>query len=298
MIPTIEMEVHFMDFSVIALAALSSVWICRRLNVPEIERHRTIGIEVASHFSRLRANAPPYTPLFLLCALLLFSVPSPANAAAEGSSAIKFTATSGAWTVQKQKGKIVAQNSVSKVKKTVLTDINTNDEDEQEISRFEIVSLVGPVLTAAESHYQYGQGAAHPNHLCHLVTVNLDTGKTPVRLTELFPEAQIVAELLKDKIVKKALDGERPKTMEELSRLESGRASFREINESFAFHHIKGDKVAIRIGLSHAAEVDRGSYTELGIYLPIPPTLAAYLAEANQKKLLQGHTKVKPRDVF
>ena len=39
---------------------------------------------------------------------------------------------------------------------------------------------------------------------------------------------------------------------------------------TFAFHHLKGDSVAVRIGLSHGCEVARGSFTQLGIMLPVP----------------------------
>jgi hypothetical protein len=50
--------------------------------------------------------------------------------------------------------------------------------------------------------------------------------------------------------------------------------------QNFAFHHVKGDQVAVRIGLSHGCEVARGALTQIGLYLPIPKALAEPLAAA------------------
>jgi hypothetical protein len=48
----------------------------------------------------------------------------------------------------------------------------------------------------------------------------------------------------------------------------------------FAFHHVEGNKVAVRIGLSHGAEVWRGHLTQMGLLLPIPARLSRPLEAA------------------
>jgi hypothetical protein len=213
-----------------------------------------------------------------------------AGAQAAGSPGVAFTAASGSWSVQKKGGRIIAVNSATKLTKTLFTDVDKEDE----ISHYEVASLVGPLFSVAES--LYWEGGAHPGHLARLVTVNLDSGKSPVLLTDLFPEEQIVGALLKDKVVRKALGGKRPTTVAQLVEMADGGCdmSFNQLNESYAFHHIKGGNVAIRIGLPHGCEVMRGNYTELGLYLPKPAALAGFLGQAAKRKTLQGDTGVKP----
>ena len=48
----------------------------------------------------------------------------------------------------------------------------------------------------------------------------------------------------------------------------------------YAFHHVSGNRVAVRIGLSHGCEANRGGLTQLGVYLPIPAALSAPLTAA------------------
>jgi len=53
---------------------------------------------------------------------------------------------------------------------------------------------------------------------------------------------------------------------------------------SFAFHHVKGNDVAVRIGLSHGCEVMRGNFTQLGVYLPMPKKMRSALERAASRK--------------
>ncbi|MOA38312.1 hypothetical protein D3C78_1599830 [compost metagenome] len=66
--------------------------------------------------------------------------------------------------------------------------------------------------------------------------------------------------------------------------------------EYFSFHHVKGNQVAVRLGLGHGCETARGSLTVLGMYLPIPPALAPKLAAANKQQagFLQDRANFKP----
>ena len=215
--------------------------------------------------------------------LVILALPTWADAQPFNSSKPDFPAAVGSWKVYKTAGKIMANNSVTGKAKTVFSEAN----EPQESSRYDLASLVGPLLSVKES--LYWEGGAHPGYLTRLETTNLETGKSPVLLTDLFPEAALLAALLKDQIIQKSLAGGKPKTIQELIRMADGgcEINFHLLDESFAFHHIKKDRVAIRIGLSHGCEVMRGHYTELGIYLPIPPGLRDFLEEAANGGTLQ-----------
>lgn len=225
-------------------------------------------------------------PVFVFCLICIAPLPAFAAEIQAGaaSSGLTFTKTSGSWIVYKKNNKIIAENTALKVKKTIFKDVEKDDDEKH----YEIASLVGPVLSVMK--YLYWEGGAHPGHLARLETINLDTVKSPVLLTDIFPEKQIVSALLKDKVVKKSLGSKIPKTIAEITKMADGGCEIRyyEINESFAFHHTKGDKVAVRIGLPHGCEAMRGNYTELGIYLPKPVQLSEFLDEARKGKTLQS----------
>jgi hypothetical protein len=225
-----------------------------------------------------------------VCFLLLFLAGSP-TALAQCSSQQKETQNSGSndWKVGKTEGKIQAKNISSKTMKTVFTDVDA----ENQISSYEIASLVGPFLSVAES--LYWEGGAHPGHLARLVTVNLDTGRSPVLLTDIFPEKDIVRALLKDRFIRKHATGRLPGTLDDIRNLDGGcEVGFDLINESFVFHHVRGDEVAVRIGLPHGCEAMRGTYTELGVYLPIPPPLAGSFGRAERNRTLGRHFRARP----
>ncbi len=232
-----------------------------------------------------------YKAIFLSVFFLLLFSPGSPPASAQSSSRQKESQNSGSndWTVGKSEGKIVARNAVSKAVKAVFADV----DKKHEISTYEIASLVGPFLSVAES--LYWEGGAHPGHLARLVTVNLDTGKSPVLLTDIFPEKDIVRALLKDRFMRKHATGRLPGTLDDIRNLDGGcEVGFDLINESFVFHHVRGDEVAVRIGLPHGCEAMRGTYTELGVYLPIPPPLAGSFGRAERNRTLGRHFRARP----
>jgi hypothetical protein len=100
-------------------------------------------------------------------------------------------------------------------------------------------------------------------------------------LTDLFPKTTILNALLKDRVAEKSPAGRKPKTIKKLVRTADGgcEIGFHLLNESFAFHHIRNNRVAVRIGLPHGCEALRGNYTELGIPLSIPSKLSAFLED-------------------
>ena len=157
-----------------------------------------------------------------------------------------------------------------------------------------VLSFVGNYASLRRSNYASCIYLAHPMAQTDYVVINTARPTQPVVLTDLFPEAHILKSLLADKLVKTALAerGIRRKP-QKLSQLV---ASLREWNgkceyyfpedflSRFAFHHLEGKKVAVRIGLPHGCEAARGNLTELGILLPIPTELKSALAVANSGK--------------
>lgn len=226
-------------------------------------------------------NNARYLTLYVGLALLLSSV-SAFGASPTTASSVSFPPSSNLWKVQKKGGKIVAVNPGLKISKTVFTDV----DEETEVGQYDILSQVGPILSVNVS--LYWEGGAHPGHLARISTVNLDKDKTPFLLTDIFPEDQILSALLNDKVVKKALRNKKPRNLAELIQVADGgcEISFYSLKEAFAFHHIKGNNVAIRIGLPHGCEAMRGNYTEIGIYLPIPVHLKSLLDQASRRGAL------------
>ncbi|MEA2174920.1 MAG: hypothetical protein QOD00_2512 [Blastocatellia bacterium] len=113
-----------------------------------------------------------------------------------------------------------------------------------------------------------------------------------VQLTDYFAEADILKALLADTIIQKALKSSgkpRPQTLAALMKavyLQSvpvGECDYElsdDLLTRFAFHHLENERVAVRLGLSHAVETCRGSLVELGILLPIPAALKQPLLRA------------------
>ena len=109
-----------------------------------------------------------------------------------------------------------------------------------------------------------------------------------ISITDLFDESLVLKALLNDKIVKKSLGNNTPLSLEELTQVADGGCdmSFFDFPYSFAFHHVKGNDVAIRIGLPHGCEVMRGKFTQIGIYLSIPVGASSLFKIADKNKTL------------
>jgi hypothetical protein len=164
---------------------------------------------------------------------------------------------------------------------------------------FGIVSVVGIVVTLLDSSGGFCEGTAHPWATSRYVTIDLAQSSkdapVPARLTDVFPERDVVTALLADKLVKSALSGSpnaTPKTLLELttalagSPLRAGDCEFEFDDRAmtgFAFHHIEGDRVAVRVALPYRNEVCRGMITQLGLLLPIPRHLKEAIEKANDR---------------
>jgi hypothetical protein len=165
-----------------------------------------------------------------------------------------------------------------------------------------ILSLVGSILSLEDDFDYNCDGAAHPGRYNRFVAIDLarterdgvravDGGMVlgrEISLEEIFPEQELLEALLADAVVRKQLEGSQqtPATLAELVEQVQGSrlcayAFEPDMLRRFSFHHVEGDKVAVRIALSHGCEAERGRITQIGLLLRIPEALRSELAAAS-----------------
>ena len=161
---------------------------------------------------------------------------------------------------------------------------------------FTILSVVGSIVSFQDHHFISFKHEAHPAGETRLTAIDFARSGEGVQLTEFFSEPVILHALLADPLIEEALrnagNPDTPKTLSELiARTSPGVFGFKgfcysisdDLLTRFAFHHIEGNKVAVRIGLSGAGPC-REAFTQLGLLLPIPDALKGALALAESGK--------------
>ncbi|MBC7543059.1 MAG: C1 family peptidase [Candidatus Sericytochromatia bacterium] len=155
------------------------------------------------------------------------------------------------------------------------------------------ISWVGPLLTLKVQDYVNVPGTAHPWMSTYFLTLDLRHPGTPVHLADWFDATATHQALIQDALVKKALaELQQPPattipTLSQQLNAWSGDCRYAfmpDFADHFAFNHVRGGRVAVRMGLGHGCEAARGMFTELGLYLPIPRTLQGYMAAARTGK--------------
>lgn len=156
-----------------------------------------------------------------------------------------------------------------------------------------VLSVVGSTISIERSEYGSCPGAAHPSVNTVYESFSLANPDRRLTLGHYYDEKTLYDAIVSDPLVKKAMAAggitHLPATLPEFLDLlstsiaECEYAFSREMLSSFAFHHIEGNRVAVRIGLSHGAGACRGNLTQLGLLLPIPPTLADDLRAADSR---------------
>jgi hypothetical protein len=151
-----------------------------------------------------------------------------------------------------------------------------------------IVSLVGYLMTVETYTEGFSEGAAHPFSHSRYTTIDMQHPHRTTSLTDYFKPNDIYKALLRDKIVQTHLRGDTPAStldalIQQLAEHNVDSQSCEHGFESdlltrFAFYDVRGDKVAVRLGLSNAYGVCRGSLAQLGIWLPIPDSLKQNLS--------------------
>jgi hypothetical protein len=140
----------------------------------------------------------------------------------------------------------------------------------------DVLSVVGTIVSFDLSAGGYCEGAAHPYAVRHYVVKDLARNGKEVSLYDFFDKAEVQRALDADPFLRKEKDDEDAPCRFTLEGFE----------KSFAFHHVEGDKVAVRVGLTHGCEVMRGNLTQLGLLLTPKPDLLARLEAAEKSGTL------------
>lgn len=167
---------------------------------------------------------------------------------------------------------------------------------------FELLSVVGTLVSFRDNEY-VDCGGAHPTTEMRFTTIDLarsgevvygqgdnamdvdlqKPGKA-VKLTDYFADSDVLTTLLADRVIKRALANapvsSPPRTLASLPEifaksdyvLNKTEVSLRpDFLTRFAFHHIEGDMVAVRLNLPSIAFAYRSQ--QIGLMLPIPSEL-------------------------
>ncbi|HXP85872.1 MAG TPA: hypothetical protein VN841_14205 [Bryobacteraceae bacterium] len=176
--------------------------------------------------------------------------------------------------------------------------IDSPGQPMQSQTTYRLLSVAGPLLSVEETFY-CDCGGAHPSEVKRFRAIDLRQSKpdqaAPLALTSVFPAGDIFAALAADKVVAAALkdDARKPRSLDELIKalkfqpVPVGDCSFffgDDLLSSFALYDVQRERAAVRISLSHQAEVCRGQMTQLGILLPIPEAINAGLEAAKGRR--------------
>jgi len=188
---------------------------------------------------------------------------------------------------------------------------------------FSILSVVGSIVTIEEHFFASLALEAHPwgesrfttldlsrpgginyRNVSQDLNINLSKPGKVAKLTDYFNESDILKGLLADPVIKEFIKntGLNPRTLKALVKSMSGQFMISEryccsmaddLLTRFAFHHIEGDRVAVKIGISGAGPC-RESNTRIGLLLPIPESLrnALKLAEVKEEGFLMKDLKM------
>ncbi|MER3633119.1 MAG: hypothetical protein C4325_13985 [Blastocatellia bacterium] len=174
---------------------------------------------------------------------------------------------------------------------------------------FKVLSVVGSLVSFKDSYLITCERAAHPDidtrfttidlaksgHLSYSWDVDLANLGKIIKLTDYFAEEDILRALLADRVVQKALVTVNapapPRTLEELVTLikkdDYSLGDYylpTDFLTRFAFHHIEGNRVAIRLGLPPNSVANHAMHLQLELLLPIPDRLRAQLTLASERQ--------------
>jgi len=158
-----------------------------------------------------------------------------------------------------------------------------------------VLSVVGPWVSYEKSASGF-TGGAHPYARTSYVTEDVTKPKDAFSLLSVFPEKDVVAALKADRFIRKYIHDEAAfksaGTVEALMQsLGAGEdcvgfeyGGLESVQRSVAFHHVEGNKVAVRISFGYAGEVCRGQSFVVGVLLNIPAGLRPALERAARRE--------------
>ena len=158
------------------------------------------------------------------------------------------------------------------------------------------LSLVGSLLSYRRD--AYWEGGAHPSGAIGFDVLDAAHPKKAPVLTDLFPDAEVRAALLADSIIKGIIKREKispPNTSAALvealklkyfgDKEDDSRFMIPgDLLSQYAFHHLEGGKVAVRLNCPWGSEINRFQSTQLGLMLKVPAQLRAPLERAASGK--------------
>lgn len=160
-----------------------------------------------------------------------------------------------------------------------------------------VLALVGRYASAYTERQD--DCGAHPTDERVYTTVDLQSGsEAPVNLLDLFPERAVLAALLTDPVVKAALRGQRPNSIEALAQAygEHGCTVLdKDALGNFAFYDARPGRVAVRVSLPYASYSCRPGFTQILLWLPAPRAMQADLNSAKQARALMVDLKKQTR---
>lgn len=198
------------------------------------------------------------------------------TAEAKPAAGGKKTVIAGGWTVTASPKQGVARHD--KGRQVVLWEPKRAERGCSEEHTGRLLSAVGALVSFEHSGNGYCEGAAHPWASSSFVTLDLRTGK-PVSLYDLFSKEEVDAAIAADPFLKKSKGDPEADCKFTLDGFD----------KSFAFVDLKGDKVGVRIGLTHGCEAARGNLTQIGVTLLAKEPLLSDLRAAEAAKTLYKH---------
>jgi hypothetical protein len=167
---------------------------------------------------------------------------------------------------------------------------------------------VGPVVSIREESYLLQGDGTGSSGDAGFLSLDLSKGGKPADLRDYFPESAILSALLSDSLVAEGMkrrNARIPATLPELIKAltddqdEEFHSFDPDLLKHFAFHHLEGDRVAVRLTGWIGYGAGHSTLVQLGILLPIPGSLKAALEGASrgtggflmkdQKKISGGH---------
>ena len=166
---------------------------------------------------------------------------------------------------------------------------------------FDVLSIVGTLVSIRETDDSYTAGAAHPTRYDVLRVRDFQRKHAKPSLLDLYTEKQLVQALKADPWIRKFADPEggfaKAVTLKDLvesldlqwaqQNAEAGDCAFdvsfnTDMAENFFFHHVSEDKVAVRIAIPPGSEwcsrAEGGQ--QIGLLLPIPERIREDLLKA------------------
>lgn len=158
---------------------------------------------------------------------------------------------------------------------------------------YSVLSVVGPWISYEESNSGY-TGGAHPYAHTSYTLQDVTKDKGTFSLFDVFPEKEVLQALKADTFVRKHIGDQEAfdaaKTVNDmLQSLEPGddcvgfHYGLDSVKRSVVFHHVEGNKVAVRISFPYDNEACRGNKFVVGLLLNIPASLKPALDRAAKR---------------